>query len=53
MCQNDEETSRDEETDQVFQDDIESGEQGRINGTEPGEPIVPLTEWKKDNAAKS
>ena len=37
----------------VFNDSIESGEQGRINGREPGQPVVGLTELKKDHAAKS
>ena len=36
-----------------FQDNIEPGEQGRINGREPGQPIVRLTQLKRDNAAKS
>ena len=31
----------------VFQDSIEPGEQGRINGQEPGEPPVTLTVLKK------
>ena len=35
----------------VFQDSIEPGEQGRINGQEPGEPPVTLTVLKKDHAA--
>jgi len=43
--------SSDEETD--FMNFIESGEQGRINGKEPGKPIVRLTKLKKDNACKS
>ena len=45
----------DEEPDDkdIFQDHIEKGEQGKINGREPGEPRVMLTELKKDNAAKS
>ena len=37
----------------VFQDHIEPGEQGRINGKEPGEPAVLLTTLRRDNAAKS
>ena len=37
----------------IFQDRIEEGEQGKINGKEPGEPEVALGDLKKDNAAKS
>ena len=37
----------------VFQDRIEPGEQGKINGKEPGQPEVSLTRLRKDNAAKS
>ena len=37
----------------VFHDSIQPGEQGRINGQEPGKPPVNLTELKKDNAARS
>ena len=37
----------------IFQDRIEVGEQGRINGKEPGQPQVSLTRLRKDNAAKS
>ena len=37
----------------VFQDHIESDEQGRINGKEPGHPAVTLTTLRRDNAAKS
>ena len=37
----------------VFVDHIEPGEQGRINGKEPGEDPISLTTLKKDNAAKS
>ena len=36
-----------------FQDRIEPGEQGRINGREPGAPVVGLTQLKRDAAAKS
>ena len=37
----------------VFNDYIEPGEQARINGREPDQPAIPLTQLKKDNAAKS
>ena len=37
----------------IFQDHIEAGEQGRINGKEPGQPIVRLTALKRNNEAKS
>ena len=37
----------------MFQDRIEPGEQGKINGREPGEPVVRLTALKRDNVAKS
>ena len=37
----------------IFQDRIEDGEQGKINGKEPGQSVVPLTRLRKDNAAKS
>jgi len=37
----------------IFEDSIEPGEQGRINGREPGQPRVGLTVLRKDNAAKS
>ena len=37
----------------VFTDRIEDGEQRRVNGKEPGQPVVGLTQLKKDNAAKS
>ena len=37
----------------IFQDRIEEGEQGKINGKEPGQPEVTLTDLRKDNAAKS
>ena len=40
-------------SDGVFHDSIESGEQGRIDGREPGQPVVGLTALKKDHAAKS
>lgn len=43
----------DQSNSDVFQDEIEPGEQGKINGKEPGEPTIPLTTLKKDNAAKS
>ena len=36
-----------------FVDHIEPGEQGKINGKEPGEPEVRLTDLKKNHAAKS
>ena len=45
-----EETGEDEP---IFRDNIEPGEQGRINGQEPGQPPVTLTNLKKDNVAKS
>ena len=37
----------------AFNDHIESGEQVRINGCEPGELPVSLTELKKDHSARS
>ena len=37
----------------VFHDVIEPGEQGKINGKEPGQPVVSLTTLKKNNTAKS
>lgn len=37
----------------IFQDHIEPGEQGKIDGKEPGQPVVRLTELKRDHAAKS
>ena len=37
----------------IFQDRIEPGEKGKINGKEPGEPVVTLRDLKRDNAAKS
>ena len=43
----------DDAGDGIFQDNIEPGEQGRIDGKEPGQPIVRLTQLKRDNAAKS
>ena len=46
-------SSGDEKTQKKFMDVIETGEQGKINGREPGRPAVGLTELKKDNAAKS
>ena len=36
-----------------FQDRLEPGEQGEINGREPGAPVVALTQLKRDAAAKS
>ena len=41
------------EDEPIFCDHIESGEQRRINGQEPGQPPITLTNLKKDNAAKS
>ena len=37
----------------IFQDVLEPGEQGKINGKEPGEDPVNLTTLRQDNAAKS
>ena len=37
----------------VFNDSIEPGEQGKINGREPGLPRVSLTELHKDKGAQS
>ena len=37
----------------VFNDSIEPGEQGKINGREPGEPRVNLTQLRKDKNAMS
>ena len=37
----------------IFRDRIEDGEQGKINGKEPGQPHVPLVILRKDNEAKS
>ena len=37
----------------VFQDRIEDGEQGKINGREPGQRRVTLSALKKSNASKS
>ena len=37
----------------IFQDHIEPGEQGRINGREPGAPRVNLTQLRKDHSARS
>ena len=48
-----EDHSNDDDDDDVFQDRIEVGEQVKINGREPGQPIVTLTQLKKDKAAKS
>ena len=39
--------------DKVFEDHIESGEQGKLNGKEPGKAVVPLKNLSRDNAAKS
>ena len=46
-------SSADEDTQKIFMDVIEAGEQGRINGREPGAPVVSLTALKRDNASKS
>ena len=43
----------DEAVSSVFQDRIEPGEQGKINGKEPGKPRIPLGELKKDKVAQS
>ena len=37
----------------VFNDTIEPGEQGKINGQEPGQPKVGLTKLRRDKTAKS
>lgn len=37
----------------IFNDTIEPGEQGMINGKEPGQPELSLTNVRKNNAAKS
>ena len=37
----------------IFQDSIEPGERAKIDGKEPGQPPVPLSVLKKDNAARS
>ena len=37
----------------VFNDTIEPGEQGKINGKETGQPRVTLTQLKKDKGAQS
>ena len=37
----------------VFNDTIQPGEQGKINGREPGQPRVSLTQVKKDKGAQS
>ena len=42
-----------DESENVFQNHFEPGEQGRVNGKEPGQPPVSLTSLKRDNAAKS
>lgn len=47
------EGTTDEEEEPIFCDHIEPGEQGRINGQEPGKPPVTLTHLKRDNGAKS
>ena len=41
------------ETLRIFNDKIEPGEQGAINGKEPGIGSITLTELRKDNSAKS
>ena len=46
-------SSETDEALQPFVDHIEPGEQGKINGKEPGEDQVSLTELKKDHAVKS
>ena len=51
--EDDEDSTDKEEDEPIFRDFIEPGEQGRINGQEPGEPRVPLTDLKRDNATKS
>jgi len=48
-----EESSDSEDAVVPFVDHIEAGEQGKINGKEPGEPEVKLTDLKKNHAAKS
>ena len=53
VTDDDDEGTSDEEDETIFRDHIEPGEQGRINGQEPGEPPVSLTNLKKDNGAKS
>ena len=45
--------SSDDIVSDTFKDRIEPGEQGKINGKEPGKPPVTLTQLKKDNVAKS
>ena len=37
----------------IFQDRIQPGEMGKVNGKEPGKPRVPLTELRKDKGARS
>ena len=37
----------------MFNDTIESDEQGKVNGREPGQPRVSLTDLRKDKAAQS
>ena len=37
----------------IFNDTIEPGEQGKINGLEPGQPITRLSTLRKDKAARS
>ena len=51
--EDDEDSTDKEEDEPIFRDFIEPGEQGRINGQEPGETRVPLTDLKRDNSAKS
>ena len=46
-------SSESEESMKPFVDHIEPGEQGKINGKEPGQPQLPLTALRKDHAAKS
>ena len=48
-----EESSDPEDVVKPFVDHIEPGEQGKINGKEPGEPEVNLTDLHKDHVAKS
>ena len=51
--EDDDEEGTNEEDESIFRDHIEPGEQGRINGKEPGKPTVTLTNLRKDNIAKS
>lgn len=50
---NDDDNNGDADDVTPFQDRIEPGEQGRINGREPGARVVGLTQLKRDAAAKS